>query len=74
MLMLTAETKSKVNQLLCELSDAIQEKVKSGIIDVGSIESLARLMEASGGVDVPERVPVVGFISPSSDHDDDDEP
>lgn len=68
---LTTEAKAEVNQLVCELSITLTQQARRGTVEPTHIESLARLIEAFTGPEVPERVPVVGFIAPPTESEDD---
>lgn len=68
---LTAEAKAEINQLVCELSITLTQQACQGTIESAHIESLARLIEAFSGPEIPERVPVVGFITPPTESEDD---
>ncbi|WP_339295909.1 hypothetical protein MKY82_08450 [Paenibacillus sp. FSL W7-1279] len=71
MMMLTMETKQKVNFLICELSTQLYEQVKKGVVCSEEIVVLARLVEVMTPIDATDSgTPVVGFHTGNQTADD----
>lgn len=72
-LMITKLSQSKINELICALSERAAKAVASGgDIPLNAIDSLSRLVEVSSGGAPEGNAPVCGFIVPSQEEADEE--
>ncbi|GEM_PF-4506024 len=64
--MITNQSQTKINDLICALSDRATIDIVSGsVVPLSTIDSLTRLIEVTAGGIPEDKPPVCGFVIPN---------